>query len=112
VSEDRGLIWRVERYAAIAQNQGHAVRVRWLIDSFQSNQFGGAYWGVASAPSSYDATYPGYSKALATDVISRIRTDLDAFSVAEAAVLENHGYWLPAGGRGGDGPRITGGERP
>lgn len=98
VSEDRGLIWRVERYAAIAQNQGHAVRVRWLIDSFQSNQFGGAYWGVASAPSSYDAGYPGYSKALATDVISRIRTDLDAFSGAEAAVLENHGYWLAEAG--------------
>jgi NTE family protein len=94
VSEDRGLFWRVERYAAIAQNQAHAVRVRWLIDSYKSNEFSGAYWGVGSAPSSYDTSYPGYSKALATDVISRIRTDLDAFSDAEAAVLENHGYWL------------------
>jgi NTE family protein len=94
VSQDRGLIWRVERYSAIAQNQAHAVRVRWLIDSFTSNEFGGAYWGVGSAPSSYDTSYPGYTKALAMDVISRIRTDLDAFSDAEAAVLENHGYWL------------------
>src|SRR5439155_58499 len=25
VSEDRGLLWRVERYSAIAQNQAHAV---------------------------------------------------------------------------------------
>jgi len=94
VSEDRGLLWHVERYSAIAQNQAHAVRVRWLIDSFKSDQFEGAYWGVGSAPSSYDTSYPGYTKALATDVISRIRTDLDAFSDAEAAVLENHGYWL------------------
>lgn len=94
VSEDRGLLWRVERYAAIAQNQSHAVRVRWLIDRYQGDEFQGAYWGVASAPSSYDPSYAGYTKALATDVISRIRTDLDAFSDAEAAVLENHGYWL------------------
>ena len=108
VSEDRGLIWRVERYAAIAQNQGHAVRVRWLIDSFQSNQFRGAYWGVASAPSSYDASYPGYSKELATDVISRIRTDLDAFSDAEAAVLENHGYWLAEAGLRKHVPELAG----
>ena len=108
VSEDRGLIWRVERYAAIAQNQGHAVRVRWLIDSFQTDQFRGAYWGVASAPSSYDASYPGYSKALATDVISRIRTDLDAFSDAEAAVLENHGYWLAEAGLRKHVPELAG----
>lgn len=94
VSEDRGLLWRVERYSAIAQNQAHAVRVRWLIDSYQSKQFSGTYWGVGSAPSSYDLSYPGYTKELATEFISRIRTDLDAFSDAEAAVLENHGYWL------------------
>ena len=73
VSEDRGLLWRVERYSAIAQNQAHAVRVRWLIDSFKSNEFAGTYWGVGSAPSSYDTSYPGYTKALATEVISRIR---------------------------------------
>lgn len=94
VSEDRGLLWRVERYSAIAQNQAHAVRVRWLIDSYTSGEFSGTYWGVASAPSSYDPSYPGYTKVLATDIIARIRTDLDAFSDAEAAVLENHGYWL------------------
>jgi NTE family protein len=36
----------------------------------------------------------GYSEDLAKEVISEIRTDLDAFSDAEAAVLENDGYLL------------------
>ena len=29
-----------------------------------------------------------------SDLIAKIRTDLDAFSEAEASVLENHGYLL------------------
>ena len=98
VSEDQGLLWRVERYSAIAQNQAHALRVRWLIASFNAKEFSGTYWGVKSAPSSYDTGYTGYSKELATEVISRVRTDLDAFSDAEAAVLGNHGYWLTEAG--------------
>jgi NTE family protein len=36
----------------------------------------------------------GYSEELAKSVIADIRTDLDAFSDAEAAVLENHGYLM------------------
>src|SRR5712692_2288303 len=95
VSQDQGFLWRVQRYAAILGNQAHGLRVRWLISNFIAGQMSGAYWGVASATASYDPdARVGYSKALATDVIARIRTDLDAFSDAEAAVLENHGYLL------------------
>ena len=43
---------------------------------------------------SYRAGAPGYSKDLAHGTIGEIRTDLDAFSDAEDAVLENHGYLL------------------
>jgi NTE family protein len=94
-SADQGLLWRVQRYAAIQGNQAHALRVRWLIADFQADEFGGTYWGVTSATRSYDpAATIGYSKQLATEVIARIRTDLDAFSDAEACVLENHGYTL------------------
>ena len=56
----------------------------------------GAYWGIGSATGSYPEGGPGYSKALATQVIASVRTDLDAFSPAETAVLENHGYALAA----------------
>lgn len=95
VSEDEGLLWRIERYSAILGNQAHAIRLRWLMSSFEAGQFKGAYWGLRSATTSYDPdARGGYSKELATEVIARIRTDLDAFSAAEAAVLENHGYWL------------------
>jgi NTE family protein len=94
-SEDRGLLWRVERYSEILASQAHALRLRWLIAGFVAGQMGGTYWGVKSATTSFDPTATiGYSKALATEVIARIRTDLDAFSSAEAAVLENHGYLL------------------
>jgi NTE family protein len=95
VSDDQGFVWRVERYSAILGNQAHALRLRWLMSSFGAGQFRGTYWGVKSAPTSYDlmAQY-GYSKALATAVIAKIRTDLDRFSDGEASVLEKHGYWL------------------
>jgi hypothetical protein len=37
---------------------------------------------------------PGYRPALVDQTIVAVRTDLDAFSEAEQAVLENHGYLL------------------
>lgn len=92
---DTNLFSRIQRYVSIVENQARALRKRWLISSFIANVMDGTYWGVASARSSYDPDdTAGYSKALATEMIDTIRTDLDAFSEAEAAVLENHGYLL------------------
>jgi NTE family protein len=91
---DRGLLWRIPRYQAIQERQARALRKRWLIASFKTGVLEGAYWGVGSAPERYEPGFDGYSKDLASDVIAEIRTDLDAFSDAEAAVLENHGYGL------------------
>ena len=89
---DGGLFWRVPRYLAIQEQQARGLRKRWLIGSFASGILEGAYWGVGSSRCRYDAGGPGYSKELAREVIVEMRTDLDAFSDAEAAVLENHGY--------------------
>jgi NTE family protein len=92
---DQNLFSRIQRYVSIVENQARALRKRWLISSFIAGVMDGTYWGVASARSSYDPDDSiGYSKALAADVIDTIRTDFDAFSDAEAAVLENHGYLL------------------
>ncbi|HET7566120.1 MAG TPA: patatin-like phospholipase family protein [Gemmatimonadaceae bacterium] len=92
---DANLFSRIQRYVSIVENQARALRKRWLISSFIANVMEGTYWGVGSARSSYDPDDTvGYSKALATELIDTIRTDLDAFSEAEAAVLENHGYLL------------------
>ena len=106
---DKGLLWRIPRYQSIQERQARALRKRWLIASFNQGTLDGTYWSVASAPSQYEeeggkeegekekvGTFPGYSKDLARTVIAEIRTDLDGFSDAEAAVLENHGYLLAA----------------
>lgn len=90
---DQGFFWEVSRYVSIPENQSLALRRRWLIANFSTGVFGGTYWGIGSSPASYGVT-GGYSKQLAVEVIAKIRTDLDAFSDAEAAVLENHGYFL------------------
>ncbi len=93
---DRGLLpWRVLRYRSIQERQARALRKRWLIGGFKQGLIGGAYWGTGSSRSRYDSEDSlGYSKSLAREAISEIRTDLDRFSDAEAAVLENHGYFL------------------
>ena len=92
---DRNLLWRLRRYAAIPENQAGALRKRWLISNFLADVMDGAYWGISSATTSYGLPDgSGYSKALAAEVIARVRTDMDAFSRAEIAVLENHGYLL------------------
>ncbi len=95
VEPDRNLFRRIRRYAGIAENQAWAIRKRWLISNLTTDVIDGTYWGIGSATTSYDkdATV-GYSKPLAREVIARVRTDMDAFSQAEGAILENHGYIL------------------
>jgi NTE family protein len=95
-SRDRGFLRRLLRYAEISDNQARAVRKRWLIASFDDESeksMAGTYWGIASARESYELD-GGYSKEDASRLIACIRTDLDSFSNAEIAVLENHGYLL------------------
>jgi NTE family protein len=90
---DRGLAWRIPRYQAIQERQARALRKRWLISSLDLNDLDGTYWAVGSSRAAYERS-GGYTEDLARRVIAEIRTDLDAFSDAEAAVLENHGYWM------------------
>lgn len=93
-SADRGLFWRIKRYSDVIYRQVGALRKRWLISNFISNQLSGTYWGIAGDVKNYDTNAPGYTGEMSRATIARIRTDLDAFSEAEAAVLENHGYAL------------------
>jgi NTE family protein len=97
------LLWSLIRAAEVLWNESQLVQKRWLLGSFISGQMEGAYWGIDSSPAHYvdvpgsrmlHRNAPGYTPALARDAIACIRTDYDAFSSAEAAVLENHGYLL------------------
>jgi NTE family protein len=100
-ARDRGTIADIKRYPDIMGNQARALRKRWLIDSYVSGigpggkaGFGGTYWATGGTRIEYDkADTSGYSAATAT-MIAHIRTDLDTFSPAEAAILENHGYLI------------------
>ena len=92
---DKNFFWRIQRYQSIQDTQARALRKRFLISGYTQGTINGAYFGVASSPTHYPtARDPGYSKAFAMDVIRNIRTDLDAFSEVEQAVLMNHGYAL------------------
>jgi len=92
---DKSLFGRIKRYVSIPENQALALRKRWLISNFMNDTMQGAYWGIGGATANYgNPAAIGYSKEVAADFIAKIRTDLDAFSEAEAEVLENHGYCL------------------
>jgi NTE family protein len=91
---DAGVLGRISRYAAIQGRQSAALRKRWLIAGFKQGSLEGTYWGVGSVASHFASDAPGYGGGLVDDVISEVRTDLDCFSDAESAVLQNHGYLL------------------
>lgn len=88
-----GTLQRLWRYPAIIGKQATAVRRRWLMAGYQTDRLQGAYWAISTTIRRVDEE-PAYSPDLVNDVISDIRTDLDAFSAAEIAVLENHGYLI------------------
>jgi NTE family protein len=85
---------RVKRSFSVINKQSGAIRKRWLIANFKEEVMDGTYWGIGSGAERYDPDAVGYSKQLVREVVSRVRTDLNAFSKAEVAVLENHGYLL------------------
>ncbi len=91
---DTGLLWRLQRYISVVDNQARELRKRWLIAGFLERELYGTYWGIGSVGAHYHSSLRHYPEALVDDRISEIRTDMDAFSEAEIAVLENHGYML------------------
>jgi NTE family protein len=92
---DKGLFRRLKRYSDIIANQVGVLRKRWLISNFISGELKGTYWGIGSHVGNYGLPgHPGYSPGLVDEIISEVRTDLDAFSEAEFRVLVNQGYLL------------------
>jgi NTE family protein len=86
---------RLLRYTGVVTNQAIALRKRLFFSSLNKEKFRGAYWGIASTNQPDEVAggpAKGYSCDLVEEVIDKIRTDLDAFTVAEQCVLENHGY--------------------
>jgi NTE family protein len=92
VRPDAGGLTRLKRYATIMGRQTAALRKRWLIASYVSGVMQGTYIGIGTPVARYEVDSPGYSAQLVSETIAEVRTDLDRFSDAEIAVLQNHGY--------------------
>jgi NTE family protein len=84
-------VGRLLRYPAIIGKQASAVRRRWLIGGFANGTLAGAYWGIGNVAGG-SGNAAGYGRSLVEELVTAIRTDLDAFSGPEIAILENHGY--------------------
>jgi NTE family protein len=95
-SPDLGPVWPQIRPIVALLEQATVVRKRWLISNFVKQEMTGVYWGIASLPSRYEAQGDPlvYPEELIETHISQVRIELDAFSDAEQAVLENHGYLM------------------
>jgi NTE family protein len=92
---DRNIFGWVKRYVSIPENQALALRKRWLISNFLNETLTGTYCGLGGLATNYgNPAAAGYGRDLVENFIATIRTDLDSFSDAEAAILENHGYCL------------------
>lgn len=88
----QGIITRLRRAADISMEQVAAVRKRWLVEQLTGDRRTGAIWTLHSRLDEFPLTdKQGYGKDVCS-AVQRIRTDLDAFSDAEIACLQNHGY--------------------
>ncbi|HVI24648.1 MAG TPA: patatin-like phospholipase family protein [Xanthomonadaceae bacterium] len=83
-------LFRLRRYTEVVTNQARSLRKRLFFGQRAHGDYDGAYWGLNGAP----VPAGGYPQELIESVIGRCRTDLDAFSDAEFAILVNHGYWM------------------
>ena len=82
------------RYLEVQGGQAGAMRRRWLNSSFGRKEMRGVYLRIGSHVDNFVPGAPGYEHHLVNKIIREVRTDLDYFSDAEAAALENHGYLL------------------
>jgi NTE family protein len=95
------LVNRLKRAAEISAEQVGAVRLRWLVRQMEEGRGaraagarGGAVWAIDTLLSDYPAAdLKGYSDTIRA-LLTRVRTDLNAFTEGEIACLENHGYSL------------------
>jgi NTE family protein len=81
---------RLLRYAGVIGNQAVALRKRLFFGGRAAGEFDGCYWNLTDRR---DAGAAGYSLGLCSELMGRIRTDLDRFTSAEFAILVNHGYF-------------------
>jgi NTE family protein len=93
------LLARTKRTIDVMSSQTRALRVRELINGFQSAPGTGAYWGISTKIGEYQLEASGRNAALVQDSavtrrLADIRTRLNRFTEAEQGHLINWGYAL------------------
>lgn len=88
----QGIVSRLMRASDISMEQVGAVRKRWLVDEFRARRRDGAIWTLNTLLDDFPLSEKYGYGVDARKSIQKVRTDLDAFSEAEIACLENHGY--------------------
>lgn len=92
---ERGFLTKLFRQFSIPNAQVDTMRKAWLLSNFMSGILQGTYWSLTRSVGEYEsATKTAYSAEFVEEYISGIRTDLNSFTHAESAVLENHGYLM------------------
>jgi NTE family protein len=105
--------WRAMRQFVILLDQATEVRRRWLLSNITHQELRGAWWHIGTVAHGDDPGQPRpYSDHFVDEYISRTRIDLDSFSPAEIAVIENHGYLTTDLAIGRDFDDLLGGTRP
>ncbi len=84
---------RLLRSQELIGNQALALRKRWLVSSFETKVYGGAYWGIGTEIEGYPKHDAGYSGEM-LEALRRVRTDLNVFKNQEQLILMNHGWAL------------------
>lgn len=95
IDPDDDVKTRLMRAYDISSNQARALRTRMLVDDFKRGDgLKGTFWGIGTKVGNYpdkpNGGYAGQELAL----ISSVRTDFNAFTSGERAILINHGYAL------------------
>ena len=89
-------LWHRRRFQSITGIRVRVVQQRWLFASMRADLFDGAIRGIDEPRwDEHGVRLPvHFPRDLTEEVISEVRTDLDAFNEAEQYVLENLGYLM------------------
>ncbi|MGN6300010.1 MAG: patatin-like phospholipase family protein [Angustibacter sp.] len=92
-ASQRTVVGRLARSLEILGRSGSNTRLRWLHAAFARDVLGGCTWGVDDVVADLDGLHDAVGYPIeVVELVARVRTDLDAFSVGEQQVLERHGY--------------------
>lgn len=95
------LFWRLKRYQGITSKVASSNQFRWLSAQYWLGDLPSIVVSIKSYDYDYDYDVLGDRLPQVTKryplvlrrLIAQIRTDMDAFTHPEGAILENHGYW-------------------